>query len=169
MPRLRRSDYYTEPQIQELAAKERAEPGFCCRVKDFVVGHRGYGSIKFHGETDVRWLDLDLHVHFNHYREVIVYTNKSEKPAMGKGLNKPAEVTLLNVKCIDKKTGKQCVDGVKIDKYKVMLMKAATEQGAEFVSYDPVEGEWKFRVRHFSRYEFRDYIEPVGSFDTHFS
>ncbi|EXC11742.1 hypothetical protein L484_020797 [Morus notabilis] len=33
MPKLRRSDYYTEPQIQELAAKERAEPGFCRHVK----------------------------------------------------------------------------------------------------------------------------------------
>ncbi|KAL7001635.1 hypothetical protein U1Q18_002787 [Sarracenia purpurea var. burkii] len=38
MPRLRRSDYYTEPQIQELAAKERAErfllsrEGFCGRT-----------------------------------------------------------------------------------------------------------------------------------------
>ncbi|RZC93401.1 hypothetical protein C5167_026014, partial [Papaver somniferum] len=32
MPKLRHSDYYTEPRIQELAAKERAEPGFCRRV-----------------------------------------------------------------------------------------------------------------------------------------
>ncbi|KAK8283997.1 hypothetical protein V6Z12_D08G130700 [Gossypium hirsutum] len=47
MPKLRRSDYYTEPRIQELAAKERAEPGYCRRVKDFVVGRHGYGSIKF--------------------------------------------------------------------------------------------------------------------------
>ncbi|KAK8267723.1 hypothetical protein V6Z12_D11G018000 [Gossypium hirsutum] len=47
MPKLRRFDYFTEPRIQELAAKERAEPGYCRRVKDFVVGRHGYGSIKF--------------------------------------------------------------------------------------------------------------------------
>ncbi|KAK2966196.1 hypothetical protein RJ640_008762 [Escallonia rubra] len=64
-PKLRHPDYYTEPRIQELAEKERAEPGFCRRVKDFVVGRHGCGSIKFLGETDVRKLDIESHVHFN--------------------------------------------------------------------------------------------------------
>lgn len=72
MPKLCHSDYYTEPRIQELAAKERAEPGFCRRVKDFVVGRHGYGSIKFIGETDVRRLDLESLIQFNN-REVILY------------------------------------------------------------------------------------------------
>ncbi|XP_015574478.1 nuclear pore complex protein NUP98A isoform X1 [Ricinus communis] len=151
MPKLRRSDYYTEPRIQELAAKERAEPGFCRHVKDFVVGRHGYGSIKFLGETDVRRLDLESLVQFNN-REVIVYTDDSKKPPVGQGLNKPAEVTLLNIKCFDKKTGRQYTEGAKIEKYKEMLKRKAEEQGAEFVSYDPVKGEWKFRVNHFSKY-----------------
>ncbi|XP_059440722.1 nuclear pore complex protein NUP98A [Corylus avellana] len=148
MPKLRRSDYYTEPRIQELAAKERAEPGFCRHVKDFVVGRHGYGSIKFLGETDVRRLDLEALVQFNN-REVIVYMDDSKKPPVGQGLNKPAEVTLLNIKCFDKKTGKQYTEGPKIEKYKEMLKRKAEDQGAEFVSYDPIKGEWKFRVNHF--------------------
>src|ERR1044072_8604748 len=53
LPKLRRSDYYTVPRINELAARERAEPGFCSHVKDFVVGRKGFGSIRFLGETDV--------------------------------------------------------------------------------------------------------------------
>ncbi|GFZ09506.1 nucleoporin autopeptidase [Actinidia rufa] len=153
MPQLRRTDYYTQPQIHDLAVKERANPGFCSHVKDFVVGRHGYGSIKFLGETDVRKLDLDSHVQFNN-REVIVYMDESKKPPVGQGLNKPAEVTLLNVKCINKKTGKQYINGPKVIAYREMLMKKATEQGAEFVSYGPVEGEWKFRVEHFSQYSF---------------
>ncbi|KAM4122981.1 hypothetical protein ACB094_01G124900 [Castanea mollissima] len=148
MPKLRRSDYYTEPRIQELAAKERAEPGFCRHVRDFVVGRHGYGSIKFLGETDVRRLDLEALVQFNN-REVIVYMDDSKKPPIGQGLNKPAEVTLLNVKCFDKKTGQQYTEGPKIEKYKEMLKRKAEDQGAEFVSYDPIKGEWKFRVSHF--------------------
>jgi nuclear pore complex protein Nup98-Nup96 len=40
MPKLRHSDYFTEPRIQELAAKERAEPGYCRRVVNFVVGRK---------------------------------------------------------------------------------------------------------------------------------
>ena len=146
--KLQQPDYYTEPQISELEAKERAKPGYCRRVKDFVVGRHGYGSIKFFGETDVRKLDLETLIQFNN-REVIVYLDESKKPPVGEGLNIPAEITLLNIKCINKKTGMQCVDGSMIDRYTTMLKKKAASQGAEFLSYDPVEGEWKFKVKHF--------------------
>ncbi|KAI3852666.1 hypothetical protein MKW92_039208 [Papaver armeniacum] len=44
MPKLLHSEYYTEPRIQELAAKERAEPWFCRRVKDFVYRCRDLRS-----------------------------------------------------------------------------------------------------------------------------
>ncbi|KAI7725998.1 hypothetical protein M8C21_015253, partial [Ambrosia artemisiifolia] len=146
--KLKQPDYYTLPQISELEAKERAEPGYCSRVKDFVVGRHGYGSIKFLGETDVRKVDIETIVQFNN-REVIVYMDESKKPPVGEGLNKAAEITLLNIKCFDKKTGMQHTDGSKINKYTEMLKKKADAQGAEFMSYDPVEGEWKFRVQHF--------------------
>ncbi|KAG9460019.1 hypothetical protein H6P81_004527 [Aristolochia fimbriata] len=155
MPKLRHADYYTEPRIQELAAKERAEPGYCRHVKDFVVGRQGYGNIMFIGDTDVRRLDLESIVQFNN-REVIVYMDESKKPPVGQGLNKPALVTLLNIKCFNKKTGHQYTDGPKVEKYKEMLRKKSEDQGADFVSYDPVKGEWKFRVSHFSRYELWD-------------
>lgn len=155
MPKLRRSDYYTLPRIHELAAKERAEPGFCSHVKDFVVGRQGYGSIRFLGVTDVRGIDLESIVQFNN-REVIVYMDDSKKPPVGQGLNKPAEVTLLNIKCFDKKTGQQYTEGPRIGKYKEMLKRKAEDQGAEFVSYDPNKGEWKFRVNHFSVYKLVD-------------
>ena len=76
MPKVRHSDYYTEPRIQELATKERAELGYCHHVRDFVVGRHGYGSIKFIGETDVHRLDLDVLIQFNN-REVIVLVDDS--------------------------------------------------------------------------------------------
>ncbi|KAK8450285.1 hypothetical protein SEVIR_7G340584v4 [Setaria viridis] len=76
-----------EPSLEEFAAKECGEPGYCSRVKDFVVGRHGYGSIKFLGETDVRGLDLESIVEFNN-REVIVYKDDSKKPPVGEGLNK---------------------------------------------------------------------------------
>uniref|UniRef100_A0A0A9FQP0 Peptidase S59 domain-containing protein n=1 Tax=Arundo donax TaxID=35708 RepID=A0A0A9FQP0_ARUDO len=147
------ADYFMEPSLEELAAKERAEAGYCCRVRDFVVGRHGYGSIKFLGETDVRGLDLESIVEFND-REVIVYKDDSKKPPLGEGLNKAAEVTLLKIKCMNKKTGEQYREGPRVDKYKKMLVKKAEEQGAEFVSFDAATGEWKFRVKHFSAYRF---------------
>ncbi|CAA7400171.1 unnamed protein product [Spirodela intermedia] len=155
LPRLRHPEYYTEPQLQELAAKERANPGFCSRVKNFVVGRRGYGSIKFDGETDVRGLDLEAIVEFNS-REVVVYGDEVRKPPVGKGLNRPAEVTLLNVRCANRKTGEVYTEGPKVERYEEMLRKKVREQGAEFVSFDAGKGEWKFRVDHFSRYHLLD-------------
>ncbi|CAF1703559.1 unnamed protein product [Brassica napus] len=137
-----------KPRVQELAAKERANPGYTGRVRDFVVGRHGYGSIKFLGDTDVRKLDLEKLVQFSN-REVLVYMDESQKPPVGQGLNKPAEVTLLNIKCMDKKSGKQVKEGPRVEKSKEMLKRKAEEQGAEFVSYDSVNGEWKFKVEHF--------------------
>uniref|UniRef100_A0A0D9XX78 Nucleoporin autopeptidase n=1 Tax=Leersia perrieri TaxID=77586 RepID=A0A0D9XX78_9ORYZ len=153
VPKLVHADYYTEPSLGELAAKERAEPGYCSRVRDFAVGRHNYGSIKFIGETDVRGLDLESIVEFN-YREVIVYKDDSKKPPVGEGLNKPAVVTLLNIKCMNKKTGDQYTEGPRVDKYKEILVKKAEEQGAEFISFDAAKGEWKFKVKHFSSYGF---------------
>ncbi|CAN6246544.1 unnamed protein product [Urochloa humidicola] len=151
LPKLPQADYFTEPSLEELAAKERGEPGCCGQVKDFVVGRHGYGSIKFLGETDVRGLDLESIVEFNN-REVIVYKDDTKKPPVGEGLNKPAEVTLLNIKCVNKKTEEQYLEGPRVERYREMLMKKAEEQGAEFVSFDAAKGEWKFRVKHFSAY-----------------
>lgn len=148
MPKLQCPEYYTIPSIDVLVAKEKEEPGFCRRVKDFVVGRYGYGSIKFLGETDVRNLDLESVVKLK-YREVIVYMDEIKKPPVGQGLNKPAEITLLNVKCMDRGTGKLYVDGAMVDKYREILIKKGAKQGVEFVSYDPISGEWKFRVPHF--------------------
>nr|GFB26029.1 nuclear pore complex protein NUP98A isoform X1 [Tanacetum cinerariifolium] len=68
-----------------------------------------------------------------------------KKPPVGQGLNKPAEVTLLNIKCSDKKSGKHFTEGRRVEKYTEMLKRKAEDQGAEFVSYDPIKGEWKFR------------------------
>ncbi|KAK1364141.1 Peptidase S59 domain-containing protein [Heracleum sosnowskyi] len=147
LPKLKDSDYFIQPRLEELAIKESFEPGFCSHVKDFVVGHQSYGRIKFLGETDVRQLDVNSHIVFRN-REVILSMDENKKPPVGQGLNKAAEITLCNIKCVDK-AGNQHINGPKVDKYRKKLMKKAAEQGAEFVSYDPVQGEWKFRVEHF--------------------
>lgn len=148
LPKLPAADYYIKPSLSELAAREMAEAGFCSHVRDFIVGREGYGSIKFLGETDIRHLDIESIVQFKD-REVTIYPDDEKKPQVGQHLNKEAEVTLLNVKCIDSKTGEQYVEGHQVQSYQEMLIKKIEEEGAEFVSYDPVEGEWKVRVQHF--------------------
>ncbi|KAL6597753.1 hypothetical protein ACP70R_046558 [Stipagrostis hirtigluma subsp. patula] len=148
LPRLYNADYYTVPSIVELAVRESDEPGYCSRVQDFTVGRHGYGSVKFYGETDVRKLDIASIVEFNN-REILVYRDESKTPPVGQELNKPAEVTLLNVKCIDRTTGLQLTEGPAVDRYKERLVQWTKEHDAEFVSFDAAKGEWKFKVKNF--------------------
>ena len=150
LPRLYNADYYTVPSIVELAVKESEEPGYCSCVPHFTVGRHGYGSVRFDGETDVRKLDIASIVEFSN-REILVYRDQSKTPPVGQGLNKPAEVTLLNVKCIDQKTGLQFTGGPTVDRYKETLVQWTKEHDAEFVSFDPMKGEWKFKVKNFSQ------------------
>ncbi|KAF3330428.1 nuclear pore complex protein NUP98A isoform X2 [Carex littledalei] len=148
LPKLTRGDYYTVPRISELEKREYVEPGYGLWVKDFVVGREGYGSIMFYGETDVSGLDLDAIIEFGN-REVVVYRDESSKPPVGQGLNKPAEVTLLNVKWVNKKTGQQYLEPDRVRKYAEMLKAKSGQQGAHFISYNAPKGEWKFKVDHF--------------------
>ncbi|XP_022849973.1 nuclear pore complex protein NUP96 [Olea europaea var. sylvestris] len=146
LPILQSSDYYTEPCLSELSAREFMNPGFCSRVQDFIVGRVGYGCVKFIGETDVRWLNLDQIIKFNR-GEIVLYEDESSKPVVGQGLNKPAEVTLfLRVKSLN-----PCNEDWL--KEVVGKLKHKTEsQGAKLISFDPINSEWKFSVPHFSKF-----------------
>ncbi|KAL9232519.1 hypothetical protein vseg_007625 [Gypsophila vaccaria] len=137
LPKLQRSDYYTDPPILELAAKETAVPGYCRHVKDFLVGRRGYGFIQFLGETDVRGLHLDSVIHFTH-REVIIYMDDTGKHPFGQELHKSA-VTNLNIKCIDTKTGNRILSRSEL--YQLKLKQLADSKVA---NNPPLEGLRQF-------------------------
>ncbi|KAJ8429150.1 hypothetical protein Cgig2_010016 [Carnegiea gigantea] len=145
LPVLRSPDYYTQPSLKELGELELLNPGYCSRVRDFTIGRVGYGSVKFIGETDVRYLDLEEIVKFNRH-VVVVYEHESSKPPVGQGLNKPAVVTLIL------KLGTAGLGGDRFGKVGEMLRASADRQGAEFISYDPLNGYWRFSVCHFSRF-----------------
>lgn len=142
LPTLQSSDYFVEPCLSVMATRELSSPGYCSRVRDFTVGRFGYGRVKFTGETDVRWLDLDHIVKFGR-NELVVYEDESSKPMVGQGLNKAAEVTLV-LQIRYRKGGLRAF---------VKKLRLLTErQGADFISFDPSNGEWKFFVHHFSRF-----------------
>ncbi|CAL5375554.1 unnamed protein product [Camellia sinensis] len=146
LPALRSSDYFMEPCLSELVTRELIDPGYCCRVKDFTVGRLGYGCVKFIGETDVRWLDLDQIIKFSRH-EVVVYEEEDAKPVVGQGLNKAAEVTLT----LQIRTSTDCGEG-QLREVARKLRHCTERQGACFISFDPSNGEWKFLVHHFSRF-----------------
>ncbi|KAK9923296.1 hypothetical protein M0R45_031724 [Rubus argutus] len=144
-PTLEAVDYYMQPSLKELAAREHMDPGYSSRVLDFTVGRFGYGSVKYPGETDVRCLELDKIVKFRRH-EVIVYEDENAKPLVGQGLNKPAEVTLTL------QTRPSYVDERQRDSIAKKLRQSVEGQGAHFISFNPENWEWKFFVNHFSRF-----------------
>lgn len=77
--------------------------------------------------------------------------DKAEKPPIGEGLNKPAEVVLLGVYKIDKATGARVTDAAAIDSFVRRLKRLAANQAARFLDYDSSGGVWRFQVEHFSK------------------
>ncbi|GLU21993.1 hypothetical protein SLE2022_380960 [Rubroshorea leprosula] len=149
LPVLLSPDYYMKPSLKDLVRQEIMDPGYCGRVPNFIVGRFGYGCVKFLGKTDVRWLDLDRIVKFRRHA-VIVYEDESDKPAVGLGLNKAAEVTLrLQLRHSELQKGHP--DDI-IKKLRVIMER----QGAQFVSFNPTNVEWSFLVDHFSRFGLSD-------------
>ncbi|KAI1292643.1 Nuclear pore complex protein Nup98-Nup96 [Halotydeus destructor] len=97
-----RPDYYTIPPLETIDSYLDPETGDCF-VDGFTIGRRGYGSIFWEGKINVRDLNLDEIVHIRR-KEVIVYPDDENKSPEGKGLNRPAQVTLDQVWPVDKST-----------------------------------------------------------------
>ncbi|CAL5190845.1 unnamed protein product [Lathyrus oleraceus] len=158
LPILNSVGYYTEPSLKELAKQEVRYPGYCSGVPGFTVGRFGYGYVRYLNETDVRGLCLDDIVKFYRH-EVVVYEDENDKPAVGIGLNKAAEVVLI----LDsgKLKSKECWNDALVKK----LKQITERQGAKFISFDPVTCEWKFIVEHFSRFGFDEDDEEDAVMD----
>ncbi|XP_023394777.1 nuclear pore complex protein Nup98-Nup96 isoform X4 [Loxodonta africana] len=147
--------YYTIPSMDDLA-KITNEKGECI-VSDFTIGRKGYGSIYFEGEVNLTNLNLDDIVHIRR-KEVIVYLDDSQKPPVGEGLNRKAEVTLDGVWPTDKTS--RCLikspDRLADINYEGRLEEVSRKQGARFKEYRPETGSWVFKVSHFSKYGLQD-------------
>ncbi|KAL6777466.1 NUP189 [Auxenochlorella protothecoides x Auxenochlorella symbiontica] len=155
LPRLTRPDYYTVPSLAELAAAARSDPAAAAAVPEFVIGRRGLGSVAWLEPVDVRGLDLDDVITISR-GGVEVYLEGPAKPPVGAGLNRPAEVTMLKIFKTDKATGQPVTNAAAVESFTRKLKRVTAEQGAQFVSYDPRTGTWRFTVEHFSRYGLFD-------------
>ena len=152
---LDRRDYFTIPSMQDLGAMTDAKGD--CNVENFAIGRVDYGCITFPGFTNLANMNLDEMIHIRR-KEVHVYPDDAKKPAVGHGLNKPAEVTLHRIWPTDKQTKSPITDPERVIMmgYNKKLESATVEMGAQFIDYDPVTGSWTFKVKHFSKYGLHD-------------
>ncbi|XP_004537879.1 nuclear pore complex protein Nup98-Nup96 [Ceratitis capitata] len=152
---LRRIGYYTIPSLDDLKSY-LAEDG-SCTVPNFTVGREGYGNVYFGKEMDVAGLNLDEIVHFRN-KEIIIYPDDDNKPPIGSGLNREAQVTLDQVWPHDKTMHEPIKDPVRLADmdWEGKLRRVCDRNDTRFIEYRPETGSWVFRVKHFSKYGLND-------------
>lgn len=152
---LQRSGYYTIPPLEKLT--DYLDENGKCIVPDFTIGRKGYGNVFFNGPIDVAGLNLDELVHFRH-KEVIIYPDDENKPPVGEGLNRKAQITLDQVWPHDKTLHEPIKDRERLDdlNYESKLRAVCDKHDTRFVEYRPETGSWVFKVDHFSKYGLSD-------------
>lgn len=152
VPKLTKSGYEVSPSIEELSIMSEAD---LATVPDFCVMRDGYGKVEWEGCVDVRDADLNFIVDIEH-KDISVYTHEEKagkKPPVGSKLNRPAVLTMYNVFC---KNGGAAASETDKAKFATKVEKTTKKIGADFISYNRNNGEWKIRVEHFSRYALDD-------------
>ncbi|XP_017031633.1 nuclear pore complex protein Nup98-Nup96 [Drosophila kikkawai] len=152
---LRRVGYYTIPTLDDLRSY-LAEDGSCV-VPNFTVGREGYGNVFFGKELDVAGLNIDEIVHFRN-REIIIYPDDDNKPPIGQGLNRDAQVTLDQVWPLDKTKHEAIKEPQRLLEmdWEGKLRRVCDKNDTRFIEYRPETGSWVFRVKHFSKYGLDD-------------
>ncbi|CAK9815503.1 Nuclear pore complex protein Nup98-Nup96 [Anthophora plagiata] len=161
---LKRAGYYTIPRLDKL---DDYVWGETCVVPNFTVGREGYGNVYFPESFDIYGLNLDEIVHFRH-KEVIIYPDDDEKPPVGQGLNRKAQVTLDRVWPHDKSLHKPITDLRRLAAmdYEEKLRRVSAKHDTRFLEYRPETGSWVFKVDHFSKYGLSDSDEDDNNVPT---
>lgn len=145
------SEYWCSPSIEELQTLPLRQ---LAEVPGFTIGRKGYGVIRFELPVDLTafWSDLKGNlfgniVKINKNHTVEVYPNGSVP--LGTGLNVPAIITLEKVFPITRR--KVALSSAEKDiEHRLFVKKLKELKDMEFVTYDPINGSWTFKVQHFS-------------------
>lgn len=161
---LQRSGYFTIPPLDKLVDYLK-EDGTCI-VPNFTIGRKYYGNVYYSGPIDVANLNLDELVHFRH-KEVIIYPDDENKPPIGEGLNRKAQITLDQVWPHDKSLHEPIKDRNRLEEmnYESKLRAVCDKHDTRFVEYRPETGSWVFKVDHFSKYGLTDSDEEDNPAD----
>lgn len=136
----------SEVSLHKMSPAERS-----C-VRNFVIGQKGVGQIRFLTAVDLSDVDPDCifggMVQFTD-GEAVLYPDASiPKPPPGKGLNVPAEVRLERVWTFNRGSREPIIDAAS-EKVQMFVEKLKATPGTNFVDYDAGTGTWIFTVDHF--------------------
>jgi hypothetical protein len=136
--------YIISPSVEDL----RSLPHHLLKyVTPFSIQFPNGNSISWIDPVDLRHVSDIAHVAQSSGKNVTVYPDVSTKPERGKGLNRPALVTLAGV---------ECPQGKSEEEFSAILRKRLVKQDAVLYSYSKLKEACCFRVEHFSEYGIDD-------------
>lgn len=147
--------YYIIPTLDDCISYLN-EDGKCI-VPNFTIGREGYGNVYFADAFNIAGLNLDQIVHFRH-KEVVIYPDDENKPPIGEGLNRKAQITLDQVWPNDKTNHEAIKDPERLSTidFEGKLRRVCQKHNTNFLEYRPESGSWVFKVDHFSKYGLSD-------------
>lgn len=160
-------DYWCSPSIEELQQLPLRQ---LAEIPDFTIGRKGYGVINFGFPVDLTafWSDLPG----NLFGKVVrfakrgtVEVNPNMHVPLGSGLNVPATITLEKVFPVSKNKSQEKDSKVKDLEYRLFVKRLREMKDMELVTYEPINGSWTFKVKHFSVWGLVDEDDAVVDVD----
>ena len=138
-------EYWLRPSLEEI---KRMPSDQLKKVSNFVVGRQNVGHCDFQEPVDLSKINwnkfFDIVVQFG-MRSICVYPESSKKPPVGMGINVTTVITLEN--CWPR--SRSVRSGPRLEKH-IRHLKSVTD--CEFIRYNVDNGEWTFKVPHFTTY-----------------
>ena len=138
-------EYWLRPSLEEIKKMPLDQ---LKKVSNFVVGRQNVGHCAFQEPVDlssINWNNFfDVVVQFG-MRSICVYPESSKKPPVGMGINVPSNITLEN--CWPR--SRSVRSGPRLEKH-IRHLQSVTD--CEFIRYNVDNGEWTFKVPHFTTY-----------------
>mmetsp|Transcript_24080 Transcript_24080/g.23989 ORF Transcript_24080/g.23989 Transcript_24080/m.23989 type:complete len:227 (-) Transcript_24080:37-717(-) len=145
-PILINKDYILTPSLDEMTKMTKDQ---LSSIKELSI-QNCHGKISWTEEIDVRGINFDELVQIVPFA-ITVYPTEIErkglKPEIGKGLNKPANISIFNLKQpgSDTRTAEEFENCLK--------QRISQMPDSEFVSYSKKDMTLMFKVQHFTTYE----------------
>jgi nuclear pore complex protein Nup98-Nup96 len=143
---LEEGKYWMKPTRADIESMNRVQRQ---KITGLTVGRVGYGEVTFDAPVDLTAINLDdllNKIIVFAPRSLTVYPDSTKKPPVGKGLNVPSTISLINSWPRKRTTTRE-----NIAKHIANLKKV---EDTKFVDYEPETGKWTFKVDHYTTYTF---------------
>lgn len=135
IPKLNLPGYRTTPNYVKIC---RMTEGELSKIENFTIKNE-WAEVRFLEPVNILGIDLDNTINFKH-KSVEIYLEEADRPPVGRGLNKPAQITYFNF---------GFTENLPEDKIRRRIESWVARIGAQLISIDPKQDSVSIYVEHF--------------------